>query len=95
MPTGGHNVIEPASMGKPVVFGPYMYNFTESAKLLLDCKGAIQISDEAGLTACLLKLLTNSEYAKQMGDTAKRIVCEKKGASKRNLKIISGFLNNL
>ena len=95
VPTGGHNVIEPASLGKPVVFGPYMYNFTESAKLLLECKGAIQIPDGDRLAACLLKLLTNSEYAKQMGDTAKKIVYEKKGASKRNLEIISGFLNNL
>ncbi|MCK4401498.1 3-deoxy-D-manno-octulosonic acid transferase [bacterium] len=94
VPTGGHNVIEPASLGKPVVFGPYMYNFTESAKLLLEGKGAIQIPDEAGLADCLLKLILNPEYAKQMGDTAKRIVSEKKGASKRNLEIISRFLNN-
>ncbi|MCK5594853.1 3-deoxy-D-manno-octulosonic acid transferase [bacterium] len=93
VPTGGHNVIEPASLGKPVVFGPYMYNFTESAKLLLEGKGAIQIPDESKLEACLLKLTTNSEYAKQMGDTAKRIVHENKGASKRNLEIISEFLD--
>jgi 3-deoxy-D-manno-octulosonic-acid transferase len=94
VPTGGHNVIEPASLGKPVVFGPYMYNFTESAKLLFEGKGAVQIPDKAGLADCLLKLILNPEYAEQMGDTAKRIVSEKKGASKRNLEIISRFLNN-
>ena len=93
MPTGGHNVIEPASLGKPVVFGPYMYNFTESARLLLESEGAIQMPDGSKLAACLLKLILNSEYAEQMGDTAKRIVHEKKGASKRNLEIISGFLD--
>ena len=95
MPTGGHNVIEPASMGKPVIFGSYMYNFTESAKLLLEGKGAIQVPNGVELMDNLLKLVLNSEYAKQMGDTAKKIVYEKKGASKRNLEIISGFLNNL
>jgi len=95
VPTGGHNVIEPASLGKPVVFGPYMYNFTESAKLLLEGKGAIQVPNGVELMDNLLKLVLNSEYAKQMGDTAKRIVHEKKGASKRNLEIISEFLNNL
>lgn len=93
VPTGGHNVIEPASLGKPVVFGPYMYNFTESANLLLECKGAIQISDEAGLAACLLKLILNPEYAEQIGGIAKETVQQNKGASKRNLEIISGFLN--
>jgi len=95
VPTGGHNAIEPASLGKPVVFGSYMYNFTESAKLLLESKGAIQIPDEGKLADSLLKLVINSEYAKQMGDTAKKIVSEKKGASKRNLEIISEFLNDL
>ncbi len=94
VPTGGHNVIEPASLGKPVVFGPYMYNFTESAKLLLECKGAIQISDESELAACLLKLILNPEDAKQIGGIAKKAVQENKGASKRNLEIVSGFLNN-
>jgi len=94
VPSGGHNVIEPASLGKPVVFGPYMYNFTESAKLLLECKGAIQIPNGAGLTACLLKLVLNPEYAEQIGGIAKRAVQENKGASKRNLEIISGFLDN-
>ncbi len=94
VPTGGHNVIEPASLGKPVVFGPYMYNFTESANLLLESKGAIQIPDGAGLVACLLKLILNPEYAEQIGKIAKEIVQEKKGASKRNLEIISGFLDN-
>jgi len=89
VPAGGHNVIEPASLGKPVVFGPYMYNFTESAKLLLECKGAIQICDEAGLATCLLKLILNPEYAEQIGRIAKEAVQENKGASKRNLEIIS------
>lgn len=92
--TGGHNAIEPASLEKPVVFGPYMYNFTESANLLLEGKGAIQISDEAELAACLLKLILDPEYAEQIGKIAKEIVQGKKGASKRNLEIISGFLDN-
>ncbi len=94
VPTGGHNAIEPASLGKPVVFGPYMHNFTESANLLLESKGAIQIADEAGLAACLLKLILDSEYAEQIGKIAKEIVQKKKGASKRNLEIISRFLNS-
>ena len=85
MPTGGHNVIEPASLGKPVVFGTYLYNFTESAKLLLECKGAIQIPDGSKLAACLLKLITNSAYAEQIGKIAKEAVQENKGASKRRL----------
>ncbi|MDO9463747.1 MAG: 3-deoxy-D-manno-octulosonic acid transferase [bacterium] len=94
VPTGGHNVIEPASLGKPVVFGPYMYNFTESANLLLENKGAIQIADEAGLAACLLKLILDSEYAEQTGKAAKKAVQQNKGASKRNLEVISEFLRN-
>src|SRR4030095_7809863 len=40
---GGHNILEPAVFGKPIVFGPYMQNFTEIARTFLESAAAIQI----------------------------------------------------
>ena len=45
IPHGGQNVMEPAGMGLPVVFGPHMRNFTEAVSILSECDGAIQVDD--------------------------------------------------
>ena len=49
LPVGGHNPIEPALWGKPIVFGPSMENFRESARALLDAKAAFQVNSSEGL----------------------------------------------
>ena len=49
--TGGHNVLEPALLGLPVLFGPHMFNFTEAGERLLEAKAAWQVTDAAELAA--------------------------------------------
>src|SRR4051812_28478066 len=46
VPAGGHNILEPAVFGKPIIFGPHMENFAEIARTFLDNGAAIQIADE-------------------------------------------------
>src|SRR5262249_43004194 len=43
VPTGGHNILEPARHSKPIVFGPHMENFRDIAGLFLDSRAAVQI----------------------------------------------------
>ena len=58
VPHGGHNVLEPARLGRAVLFGPHMENFRESAAALLEAGGAARVADTAGLAAALGRLLS-------------------------------------
>lgn len=57
VPVGGHNVLEPAALGLPVLFGPHMHNFLDARTLLLQANCAREITDAATLTAALLDWL--------------------------------------
>lgn len=56
-PVGGHNVLEPAALGLPVLFGPHMHNFLDARDLLLKAEVAREVADAAGLCAALLDWL--------------------------------------
>ena len=51
MPTGGHNILEPAAFGNPIVFGPYMENFREIRDLFLESRAAVEVHDVTELAA--------------------------------------------
>ena len=86
--TGGHNVLEPARHGKPVVFGPHMENFREIARLFLDAKAAIQIRDASQLGPAITELLANSQHASDLGRRALAIVGQNTGATERVLRVL-------
>lgn len=82
---GGHNPLEPAMFKKPVVFGPYMDDFSGIVELLLARKAACQVADRDGLVLALKRLLTRPGLAADMGNRAFQ-VCEKNaGAVDRTL----------
>ncbi len=83
VPVGGHNVIEPAAIGVPIVFGPYMSNFKEIEKGLLDANGAIQCTDSELLRQALEKLLQNKHYRQEIASNAKAFVFKNRGALER------------
>jgi 3-deoxy-D-manno-octulosonic-acid transferase len=89
---GGQNIMEPAGMGVPVVCGPYMYNFKEELQLLQDNKAVKVVNDEQGLLNTIQDFLENPKTAKEMGQRAKRVILENKGATKRNIAILKNIL---
>ncbi len=89
---GGQNIIEPASLGKPVLFGPNMQNFREAAELLLKNGGAIQVRDETELQERLIYLLENSEEREKIGLRAASIMARSRGATELNLRLIRELL---
>ncbi len=93
VPTGGHNVVEPALWGKPVLFGPYMNNFRDVASLFLRAGGAIQVRDADELAKAALGLLDYPAEAKLMGEKAKRVVNEQAGARLRILNQMEEWLS--
>jgi len=92
VPTGGHNVLEPAFWGKPIAFGPYMNNFRDVAGLFLGAAAAIQVADARELGRESVRLLDNPEDARRMGETAKRVVAEQAGATLRVLRQLEEWL---
>jgi len=89
---GGHNILEPAILGLPVIFGKYMGNFEEEARLLAESGGGIQIERPEDLTPVLEKLLSDPEEILKRGTLAAEVVQRQKGAVNRNLNLIQSLL---
>ncbi|HET7099535.1 MAG TPA: 3-deoxy-D-manno-octulosonic acid transferase, partial [Terriglobia bacterium] len=79
VPTGGHNVVEPAFWGKPILFGPHMNNFRDVASLFLKADGALQVADASGLADAVLRLLDHPADARRMGERAKGVILQQAG----------------
>jgi len=90
--TGGHNILEPAAFGKPVVFGPYVHNFREIADTFLAHDAAIQVSSTRGLEEALLALLTDPVRRARLGAAARALVDSNRGAKDKSLAIIAQLL---
>jgi 3-deoxy-D-manno-octulosonic-acid transferase len=88
----GHNPIEPAALGIPVVFGPHMKNFAEPAALLREGGGARQLPGPDALCGALEALLADPPALQRMGTLARRTVLDQRGATARNVALITGAL---
>ncbi|HEY7289989.1 MAG TPA: 3-deoxy-D-manno-octulosonic acid transferase [Vicinamibacterales bacterium] len=89
---GGHNILEPAIFGKPVVFGPHMQNFKEIAETFVAHKAAIQVHSDRELDDVLLMLVTNSVRRAGLGAAARALVEANRGAKSKTLEIIGQLL---
>jgi len=88
VPVGGHNLLEPAQWGRPVLFGPYVDHCRDIAHQLLQAGGAIQIHQTKDLVTHLLHLLKHPAEAEQMGRQALSVVERNRGVVKENLRLI-------
>ena len=89
---GGHNLLEPAQWGRPVMFGPYVDHCREIARQLLEAGGAVQIHEPKDLVPRLLHVLGNPAEAEQMGQKALSVVEQNRGVVKENLEMIRQLL---
>lgn len=89
VPIGGHNVLEPAAVGLPVLFGPQMQNFQAARDLLLDCGGAVELQASDALASVVLALLRDPRRRRQLGREALDAVAENRGALQRLLELLS------
>ncbi len=85
VPVGGHNLIEPAILGVPVLTGPHLHNFTDISQLLLHAGGAQIVTDAENLSSAVIELLGNPERRKQMGEKGRAAVLANTGALAKHL----------
>lgn len=91
-PVGGHNLLEPAVWGKPVLFGPHTDHCAEVAALLVNAQGGQVVQDEQDLAQGLRELLRDPAIQQRMGAAAQRVVADNQGALQRSADIIATFL---
>lgn len=87
-PVGGHNVLEPAALGLPVLFGPHMHNFIAARDLLLERQSAIAVADAAELARQLGLLFGDAARRARMGEAGRAAVEANRGALKRLLSLL-------
>lgn len=90
VPVGGHNVLEPAALALPVLFGPEMHNFLAARDLLLGSKAAEQIADAASLAEAVTALLGDASRRRTMGAAGAAAVEANRGALQRLLQLLAG-----
>ncbi|MFA6320416.1 MAG: 3-deoxy-D-manno-octulosonic acid transferase [Candidatus Omnitrophota bacterium] len=93
IPHGGQNPIEPAIYGKPVIFGPYMFNFKGIAEAFLSKDAAIRVDAAGDLTAVLYNMLANKNRQAEVGLRAKEVIAANRGATENVLNEMGRFLN--
>ena len=93
VPSGGHNILEPAAFGKIPVFGPSMENFAEIASRFVSAGAAVQVESPEDVGVAWIEIFRNPDRAKKMGNCARSLVETSRGATERALAEIAKLLN--
>lgn len=92
VPTGGHNLLEAAAVGTPVVVGPHTLNFNEITRLAVERGHTVQINNADELSSAIAELIDHPEQRAKAGEAGEKLVAENKGALARNIELISRLL---
>jgi 3-deoxy-D-manno-octulosonic-acid transferase len=92
VPTGGHNVLEPAVFGKPIVFGPHMENFREIADAFVAAGAALRLEDVGDLEAAIVGLIDDPVRRARLGAAARALVEANRGAKDKTMTALDALL---
>ncbi|WP_155516044.1 glycosyltransferase, partial [Pseudomonas coronafaciens] len=85
VPNGGHNLLEPAALTKPVLSGPHLFNFLEIAAMLRNAGALQEVSDANALAAAVQRLIDQPQQARSMADAGLAVMKANQGALQRLL----------
>jgi len=85
---GGHNILEPAAMKKPVIFSRYMFNFKDISEAMVQAGGGIMAKDKEELYITLDKLLSDKQLSSAMGEKAFKVIAANSGATLRTIDAV-------
>jgi 3-deoxy-D-manno-octulosonic-acid transferase len=92
VPIGGHNLLEPAALGLPVLTGPHHFNGGDIARRLIDEGAALQVSNARELAGALRRWLADPEERLKVGAIGRRIVESNRGSTRRLLELMEPWL---
>lgn len=92
VPVGGHNLLEPASLGVATLFGPHMTNFREIAAVSIAAASARQVADADALARETMALFRDAGERRMMGENGRRLIAEQGGATALNMAVIDRLL---
>jgi 3-deoxy-D-manno-octulosonic-acid transferase len=90
--TGGHNILEPAVFGKPIVFGPHMSNFAEIAEAFVANVAGAQVAGEGELEEMMVALMTDPIRRARLGAAARALVEANRGAKDKSMAALAALL---
>ncbi|HEY0232586.1 MAG TPA: lipid IV(A) 3-deoxy-D-manno-octulosonic acid transferase [Dokdonella sp.] len=92
VPVGGHNLLEPAALARPVIVGPQTFNFAEVTEDLIASGAAMRIADGDALGPAVVRLLSREVERRSMGDAARAVMERERGAVARTMTIVEQVL---
>lgn len=92
VPIGGHNLLEPASLGVPIITGPHNFNAQDIADLFVSMGACRRVEDAGGLSDTVSELLSDPEQAARLGRAGRDVLQENRGALERLLVLLEPLL---
>ncbi len=89
---GGHNILEPAAIGIPVITGPFLYNFAQIDRLLSESEALIKVKNAGGLATAVLGLLNDAKKREAVGKRGEAVIAKNRGASEKQLNLIARLM---
>lgn len=91
---GGHNLLEPASLGLPVITGPHLFNTQDIADRFMRIGALTQVADGDALGAAVAGLLSDADEARRLGKLGRSVVSENRGALQRLLGLLDPLMRD-
>lgn len=88
IPRGGHNILEPAALAKPILSGSHVFNFETIVADFTQAKAITLVNDVDALAMCLISLANHAEQRQQQGERAFQLMESKRGVLQRQLGLI-------
>lgn len=94
VPHGGHNLLEPAALGRAVITGPHYFNFTEITERFLQFGAVVKVNNSVELAQAASQLLADPKRRAEMGEAGLDLINQSKGASARLLNLIQRHIHH-
>jgi len=95
VPIGGHNLLEPAALGKPVITGPHLFHTQDIADKFATLGASIAVNNAGQLGVAVADLFADAATAKDIGDRGRDIVQQNRGALARLLELLQPLLSTI
>jgi 3-deoxy-D-manno-octulosonic-acid transferase len=92
VPVGGHNLLEPAALGRPVITGPHLFNTQDIANMFERLGASITVNNAGQLGAAVADLFVNPKTAEEIGARGMEIVRQNRGSLERLLRLLEPLI---